>query len=461
MIIPVVSKLTFVLRASSLPAVLGVVLLAPISASGQISFKDAVALAVKNSPRVKMAQDDCQRASAALAATRDLYVPSIVAAGGLGASTGITLTVPTIFTLSAQSLIFSYSQRDYIRSARLALESSRLALMDVRERVEEDAAITYVALDEADDKERVLADELRIATRLAEIVQQRFDAGLETQQELRQARRTMIQVKLQQLETQDQSAFFVEHLKQLTGLPVDKLSTINGSVPPDQTFASIEDSAASAVAEAPAVLSAEVSARAKLERAFGDSRYRWRPQVGFAAQYGRVSPINGVTDYYNLHGDYNTASIGLQIQLPLLDATRRAQARVSLADASHALHEADVSRAEQSEDRLRMQHSMAELGARTELAEVDLEIARDQLRSIAVQTASGGFSGVVMTPRDKQNACLQERQRYLELLGAALDLRKSQLSFMRQAGRLEDWLSSLPDSLQRAHKEAQGEVPAC
>ena len=35
-------------------------------------------------------------------------------------------------TSGAQSLVFNFSQRDYIRSARLALEAANYALMDAR-----------------------------------------------------------------------------------------------------------------------------------------------------------------------------------------------------------------------------------------------------------------------------------------------------------------------------------------
>ena len=75
--------------------------------------------------------------AAAVSEAKDYYVPNLSLGGGLGRSYGITLTVPTIFTVNSQSLVYSPMQRDYIRGAKSAVESSKYALQDVRQQVEE------------------------------------------------------------------------------------------------------------------------------------------------------------------------------------------------------------------------------------------------------------------------------------------------------------------------------------
>jgi outer membrane protein len=44
---------------------------------------------------------------------------------------------------------------------------------------------------------------------------------------------------------------------------------------------------------------------------------------------------------------------------------------------------------------------------------------------------------------DEQNAHIQERQRYLDVLDAELQLQKAQISFLRQTGIPNEWLESL------------------
>jgi len=85
-----------------------------------------------------------------------------------------------------------------------------------------------------------------------------------------------------------------------------------------------------------------------------------------------------------------------------------------------------------------------ELSARVELATIDRQIAEDQLDVLLVQLQAGvsGGSAPLMTPKDEQNARIQERQRYLDLLDANFQLRQLQINQLRQSGQLEDWLKS-------------------
>ena len=88
-----------------------------VPASGQISFTSAVDLALRTSPRVKMAQDDVNRATASLAESKSVFIPSLSGSIGAGPSYGITTSVPTIFMINAQSLAFNFSQLDYMQVA--------------------------------------------------------------------------------------------------------------------------------------------------------------------------------------------------------------------------------------------------------------------------------------------------------------------------------------------------------
>ena len=418
-------------------------LFAGSSAFCQLSFTSAMDLSLQNSSRVKLAQDEVDKAAAILAETRSVFIPSIIAGSGAGASSGITLNVPTIFTINAQSLVLNSSQRDYIRAARLALQAANMALTDVREQVEEDTAITYLSLDELQQRVAVMAEEYGAAVRLVTIVQERLDAGMESESDLKKALRTAVQVRLLQLQLDDQTASVRDHLGRLLGLPGASLELLPASIPPSSEFGTSEATIQETVT--PGILSAEANARAKAQRAAADSHYTWRPQITFDAQYGRISSFNGVSTYYNLKGDYNTLAAGVQINLPILDRTRSAKARESWAEAQHAEHELDFLRDQQSEARLNQQHVIVELETRAELAELDEELAQDQLNAITIQLSTDGVNSAVsrLTPKDEQDAHIQERQRYLDVLDAKLQLQEAQICLLRQTGRLNEWLKSL------------------
>jgi outer membrane protein TolC len=432
-------------RLVNIPVVLVALLYATVPASAQISFPSAVDLALRNSPRVKMAQDDVNKAAAVLAQSKSIFIPSLSGSIGAGPSYGITTSVPTIFTINAQSLVFNFSQLDYIRAARAGVQASTAALLDIREQIEEDMAITYISLDRAQQREAAMTEEYGFALKLISIVEARLDAGMDTPLELKQARRTPVQIRMQQLQLDDEVASLRDQFSQLVGLPADQLATVPDSVPSAPVFDASESSGPNAYPDTPDVLSAEANARAKREQAIGDSHYTWRPQISFVAQYGRISPFNGASTYFNLNGNYNTAFAAAQIQLPFFDRTRKAKAQESLVDAQHAEHTVEFLREQQSTTSAKLQHSITELATKAELAGLDQGIAQDQLNAVLIEVTSGSGreSALPMTPKDEMNARIQERQRYLEMLDAASQLREAQIHLLRQTGELESWILSV------------------
>ncbi len=416
-----------------------------VPCSAQLSFTSAIDLALRNSPKVKSAENDVQKAQSQLAVMRDIYIPSVVTGAGVGDSYGITLSVPTIFNISAQSLVYSAQQRDYIRASRLDLKASAYALAEARTEAEEDAAMSWLTLDNSQNAMDALTQQYGLATKLVAVIQDRLDAKLESDLELLKARRDAAQIKLQQLQAQDDIEAAQAHLARITGLSPDQLAIAPESTPapPSQPVSTAEFE--TNMPASPGILAVEATTEAKEQRARGDASYTWKPTINFAAQYGRISPINDVSSFYNLHGNYNTANFGVTIQFPLLDRVRKAAARESLLDASHAEMDLDNLRLDEGEGRRKLQRTIPELAAKAALADLDLAIEQNELQSITVQLqASSG--GPPLTPKEELDARMQERQRYLDCLNAKLQLFKAQISLLRQSGELEAWIHSLDHS---------------
>jgi outer membrane protein TolC len=392
-----------------------------------------------------MTEDDVAHAVAALADSRDQYVPTFSANGGVGRSYGISLNIPTILTLNTQSIVYTASQRDYLRSAHAALQAATLALTDMRAQVQEDAANTYLSLESAQQRHTAIDDEHAITMKLVEIVQDRLSAGIESDLDLKKARRTELQIRLQELSLEDDIGSLREHLAQLVGLPSAGIEIEPESIPPNSYFAVAGGSLTSA-GDGPSLQSLEANAKAKHQQALGDEHFSARPQFLFQAQYGRISPINDVSTYYNLQGHYNTFAAGVLIVLPLLDKSHSARARETMADASHTLHEVDNLRSQQIENRLGLQHSVEELSVKASLAEVDLGIAQDDLATTVAEVNSNNadVAGRPMTAQDEQNARLAERGKFVDLLTTTDQLRKAQITLLRQSGSFDNWIASLP-----------------
>jgi outer membrane protein TolC len=405
----------------------------------QLPLQQAVMRALANSPQVKAAQNDLEKANANLSVMKDIYIPSLTTGGGLGYTTGITLSVPTIFTVNAQSLVFSFQQRQYVRAAHQQIQAAKLSVQEMSQQVQEDVVVTYVSLDQAQAVSKALGEQYQFASRLAAIDEDRQHSGLESELEVLKARRGAVQIKLSQMQADENIQSLRGHLASLTGLAFENVEIVPETIPALPSLTSLMADDQEPIPPSPGFLAAQADALAKQQRARGDSEYVLRPQVSFGAQYGRVSPINNVSQFYNLNGNYNTANVGIQIQLPLVDRVRRAAARASRADASRAELDLENLRAEQNGGRLALKRSLPALATKVDLAQLDLDIAQNELTSTTIQLR-GATGRPPLTPKEEQTARIDERQRFLDLLDAKLRSEKAQINYLRQTGKLGGWI---------------------
>ena len=411
-------------------------------AYAQISFTTAVGLALKSNPKVLAAQANVDKALATLQQLRDAYIPNVVGGSGVGPpSYGYPLGQPSIFNITSQSLVFSYSQRDYIRAAQAALDATRLNLKDIREGVAEDTAVTYLALDRDMQRQAALQEQQGFADRLVSIVQERLDAGQDTPINLTTCRLNTAQIRLARLRAEDETAADQAHLARLIGLPAQALGTTSSSVPAFPATSS--DLTNTAPLTSPAVESAYAVAQSKRETAFAEARYLWRPQIYFQGQYSRFAKYTNIQDYY-LRFQQNNAAVGVQITIPLYDMVHSAKARESAADATHAQHEADSIRDQFFDSRLRARHTAAELSTRAEIATLDRQLAQQQLDIMLVQlkAGSGNLSSPQMTPKDEQTARITEREKFVAVLNANFEAQQAAIGLLRATGELEAWISA-------------------
>jgi outer membrane protein TolC len=432
---------------AALGVAVGWTMLAALTAGAraQISLSSAVDLALHNDPTVKMAQSDVDKAQASRMEARDAYFPTLGVGGGVGEGLGVPLDVPQVFTVASHSLLFNFSQRDYMRAADAGLRAANLALLEAHDGVAEDVVLTYVRLNNAEQREAAMGQEFGDATRLVAIVQDRLNAGQDNRIDLLKARQTAAQVHLAQLQTQDDVANFTDHLTRLIGLPGTRLATVASSIPAMPSL----DTPIRLEPDSYGIQSAFANASSKQEQAFGDARWRLRPQLSFGFNYSRISTaFTNYTVYYpgfNKPGNSdNAVSVGIQLQIPILDQQRSARARESADDAHHALLDAENRRNQFLEGRFKLRHSMAELEAQADLAGIDRDLAQEQLNTVMIQLSanSAGTETHQLSPEDEQHARIAVSTRTVDFLNDQLALTEARVSLMRQTSTLDAWLQA-------------------
>jgi outer membrane protein TolC len=430
-----------------------------LSASGQISLTTAVDLALRTNPRVLSAQDDVRKAHAQLSEVYDAYVPAITAGGGIGQAYGYSPNPPTLGTVSGGSLVFSASQSDYIRSAKSGLNAANLALDDVQEAVAQDTALAFIALGHDQQRAQAIRQQARFAYNLSTIVQQRLDAGQDTQINLTEAKLTAAQLRLAGMKAEDDVAYDREHLARLIDLPATSLN-IDGGFPDRPLPVESDTVSASGYANA-AVASAFAVADAQKQKAAGEARFRFWPEINLVAQYNRYATFT--ESFTQLKSIYvtklpngqnqtlltaNEGAFGIQISLPVLDKGRSARARETAAEAAKDFHNAQSAQIDALDGAFRLRHSIAELEAQSDVATLQQQYAQQQLDIVRVQlnTGSGVPFGSQMSPKDEQKALISERDKYLAVIDADFQVRQAKVQLLRQTGGLEAWLRSSPST---------------
>ncbi len=407
------------------------------AAHGQVSLFTIVDLAKRNSAPVKIAQADVARASAAASEAQDIYIPSFNITSSAGYSYGFPVGQPTIIGFQAQSLVVSFSQPDYIRSARAAVNTANLSLRDALDQVELDTALDYLQLNTAVEQVAALDESKAYADKLDMIEQDRLAAGVESQIAVTRAQITAAQSDLKRLDLLGQIAVLRARLGNLTGMPEDTIETEPESIPgPPVNYHS-------ATPRRPASVDAAFSnALTKHYAARGDSRQLLRPQALFGFNYQVYDTnLNNYNTYYLTPLQANNFSVGVQFTLPVFDEVKRATARASAADALHADRQAEQARQQSDEGTLQVAKSLAVLAAQAKLADLQAKLALQQLQTVQVQLRNPPTGATPVTPADEMEAHIGERARFTEALDAHFNLFKAQLSLLRLNGGLSQWIN--------------------
>ena len=412
-------------------------------ASAQISFSTAVDLAVRNSHEIGMATADVNRAVAGVQESRDAYLPSFTLGSSVGYSYGFPVGQPTLFNGSAQSLLFSFSQPDYVRSARESLLAAQNSLKDTRQKIIAEAALDYFELDTDQRQLDALAQQHAYGERLIAIEQDRLAGGFSSATDLTRSQLTAAQLELKQMHLRNHADVLKARLANLTGLPVEDIATESQTLPPPPDLTARQQLLDRARNNNFGVQAADAAANSKLFVAFGDERQILRPQIAFGLQYSRYAKFNNYAEYYTRF-QHNNFEVGLNITVPVFDAVGRAKARASGADAVHAQEQANLFRQQLSEQTLQLQKSLDELAAQQKVARLQNDLARENLEAVTTQLQTSSSSGAPLTPKDEELAKIEERQRYTEMLDANFQLIQAQLNLLRSIGGIEDWARNAP-----------------
>jgi outer membrane protein TolC len=422
------------------PGLLVFCLLAPLSASAEtLSLKRTVELALAHSPAAAQVSADEQRALASYREARNNYLPQLVVGSGLGSSWGYPLSLegsaPSLFNATTQSALINPALRDIVKSAHTEYLATAAGSKDRRNQITQETVLTYLELMKWQKLTSHLREQQEDASKMEQMVGQRVEEGVDSQQLSKQARLISARARLHIAQAEGAIDVLRERLSQLTGMPAASIETDAESVATLPEIQREPDLAAKAAQSSPAVLFAQQHAIAQSFRARAEHRSLW-PSADFASQYAVLAKFNNWLQFFPTRAfERNNATIGVVIRFPFLNYSQRAHAQAADADAIRASKEVESTRNQVSQETLKLQRSVEQLTAAQEVSELEYEIAQSNVEAVDVKINSGNGS-----VHDAANARTEMFEKYNALEDANFELLRARIALLRATGKLESWV---------------------
>ena len=404
-----------------------------------LPLKRAVDLALSHSTTAGMAAADEKRSLSAYYEARNQYIPQAVVGSGLGKSWGFPLSLegsaPSVFNVNIQSALLNPALRDFVKATRTEWKAAELQTKDQRNLVIQDTVLTYMELHKWESMLEHLGQDVEVALKAVQFVNQRVQEGVDSKLDLEKARLATARARLRMAQMRGAIAVLRDHLAQLTGVPAASLEIVPSSIPQLPEVLQTDDLAAKAAQSNPIVQAAEERATALSFRARGEHRALW-PSVDFAAQYALLSKYNNYEEFFKTFQRHN-ATVGGVIRFPFLNFSQRARAQGADAAALRAKHEAQAAKNQVSEETLKLQRSVEQLAAAQQVADLESQIAQSGLEAVQIRLDSGGAN-----LHDVEDARTQANERYNALQDANFELQRAQVALLRATGELDSWVES-------------------
>jgi len=401
-----------------------------------VPFRKVIDLALRRSGTMAIAGADRQKAYESYAEARSMYTPQVTLGSGLGYSYGVPLSIegsaPSIFNITSQQYVFNMAQRDYVRASHLDWNSTRFDVADKRDQVVLDAASSYIELDSLSQRIRALQDEQQAADRAEFISKSRLQEGVDSPLDLKKVQLAGARVRLRMAAAMGSADVLRERLASLTGLKANEIETANETIPKTPEFAQEQNLSQAAADASPVVRFAEEKVKSAELRARAEER-QWLPSIDLASQYAMLSTFNNYADFYRKFSR-NNYSIGLAIRFPFLNLPQRHRVEQANQDVVRARKEAEATRAQVSENTLKLQRSLRQLAAANEVARLEFEIAQAGVDTTQVKVQNGQANS-----RDAEQARVEASDRQVSYLESTLELTKAQLQLMRSTGAIQQW----------------------
>jgi outer membrane protein len=400
-----------------------------------LTMKQAVDIALRESPDIALARIDEQKAVLNVRVVRDPFSPKVGMGSGVAYTNGYPLSIdgsgPSIVQARASQYVYNKPQSYLVAQARENARGAGFATGSKNEEVAFRVVSLYLDADRARRLSDAASREVEELNKVSKAVAARVEEGQELPIENRRANVNILKARQRLNALIDDQDIAERQLAVALGhSPEDHVRAAEGDRPAPhtpQTEAAALETALAANKDIKRLESAMV-AKGLEAKAGHAARY---PRVDLIAQYGLFSSYNHYDEYFRKF-QRNNGEIGVSIQLPVLPGPgARAQASLAEEDVARLRIEKN-----QLQSRIAMDIHRAYLDAEKaqgakELAQADLQLAREQLSIVLAQAGEGRVA-----MRQVEEARFGEDEKWIAFYDADAAVERARFNILRQTGEI-------------------------
>jgi outer membrane protein TolC len=408
-----------------------------------MSLRQAVEMAMKQNPDVTLARLDEEKARQGVRVARDPFTPRLTVGSGLAYSNGFPMSIegsaPSVIQARASEFIFNRPQSFAVAQAKEDARGAAIAVTGKRDEVA--YRVTALFLD-AERSARIGALARKDAESQAQVLtavqaQVREGRALPLAEKTAAYQVAYARQAAANLDSDQQAAETA--LALALGFPAeDRVRPVEAERPAPTLPVSEDQAVETAIEASKDLRRIESQLASKHLEIRGQKAARW-PRVDLVAQYGMLARFNNYEQFFQKF-QRNNGEIGVSFQLPLLAGSGvGAQAAQAQADVSHLKVELSSVRNRVASDVQQSFRDLNKAAGAVELAQLDLEVAREQLSVNLAQMQEGR-----LTMREVEQARVVENQKWIAFYDARYAVEKARWNVLRLTGGLLPSIQSLP-----------------
>ena len=400
-----------------------------------LTLREAVQLALDQSPDMLLARLDEHKAEEAVRLARDPFIPKVVVGSGLAYSNGFPMSIegatPSIMQARAIADVFNRPQSFRVAAAK---ESRRGAAFDSAGRQEEAVYRTaelFLEARKAAQMAEAARGEVKSLETVWESVKARVAEGRELPIEARKAELSLARARYRAQALESSVSMSETALAGTLGFEAgEQVRPAQGDnlLPPPPPSA--DAAAESALKNSKELRALESKLLAKGYDIRAERAAKW-PRLDLVAQYGLLAKFNNYQDFFSKFQRHN-GQLGISFQFPVFSGPGPAAA-ASQAEAEAAQIRVQIRNARRriETDTRNAYSGVAQADSARDIARLDLEIAREQVSILLAQSQEGRAS-----LRQLEEARTGETGKWVAFYEAAATVEKARLNLLRQTGDL-------------------------